>query len=157
MLNLQSNLYIKKQKLKAKSEKLKYRKKLYERKTVNRNSSCDPKSVYRTMKGNRMTAEKIPTKYEVETFWKNIWQAPDKTFNENSSWLSELEMTYCSDVQPKQYEITKDTLKTAVNKIHLGKSPGRDLLIGYWFKKLTFYIEPLANLYQNKNNFATEK
>ena len=56
-------------------------------------------------------------------------------------------MTYCSDVQ--QYEITNDTLKTAVNKIHLGKSLSRDLLIGYWLKKLTFYIEPLANLYQN--------
>ena len=101
------------------------------------------------MKGSRIATEKIPTKYEVETFWKNIWRAPDKTFNENSSWLSELEMIYCSDVQPKQYEITKDNLKAAVNKIHLGKSPGRDLLIGYWFKKLTFYIEPLANLYQN--------
>ena len=133
--------------MKTKSEKLKYHKKLYERKTINRNFSCDPKSVYRTIKGNRITAEKIPTKYEVETFWKSIWRAPDKTFNENSSWLSELEMTYCSDVQPKQYEITKDTLKTAVNKIHLRKSPGRDLLIGYWFKKFTFYIEPLANLY----------
>ena len=149
MLNLQSNLYITKQKLNAKSEKLKYHKKLYEQKTINRNFSCDPKSVYRTMKGSRITTEKIPAKYEVETFWKNIWRAPDKTFNENPSWLSELEMTYCSDVQPKQYEITKDTLKTAVNKIHLGKSPGRDLLVGHWFKKYTFCIEPLANLYQN--------
>ena len=136
LLNLQSNLYITKQKLKEKSKKLKYHKKLYKRKTINRNFSCDPKNVYRTMKGNRITAEKIPTKYEVETFWKNIWRAPDKTFNENSSWLSELEMTYCSDVQPKQYGITKDTLKTTVNKIHLGKSLGRDLLIGYWFKKI---------------------
>ena len=61
----------------------------------------------------------------------------------------------CSDVQPKQYEITKDNLKTAVNKIHLGKSPGRNLLIGYWFKKLTFYIEPLANLYQNTSEGLT--
>ena len=153
-LNLQSNLYITKQKLKAKSEKLKY-KQLYERKTINRNFSCNTKSVYRTTKGNRITAEKIPRKSkaenfnQIETFWKNIWRAPDKTFNKNSSWLSELEMAYCSDVQPKQYEITKDNLKAAVNKIHLGKSPGRDLLIGYWFKKLTFYIEPLANLYQN--------
>ena len=34
LLNLQSNLYIMKQKLKAKSEKLKYHKKLYERKTI---------------------------------------------------------------------------------------------------------------------------
>ena len=60
-------------------------------------------------------------------------------------------MTYCSHVQPKQYEITIDTLKTAVNKIHLEKYPGRDTgtLIGYWFKRLIFYIETLANLYQN--------
>ena len=101
------------------------------------------------MKGDRKTAEKIPTKYEVETYWKNIWRAPDKTFSENSSWLSELEMTYYSNVQPEQYEITKDTLKPAVNKMHLEKSPGRDLSIGYWFKKLTFYIDPSANLNQN--------
>ena len=101
------------------------------------------------MKGNRITAEKIPTKYEVKIFWKNIWRAPDKIFSENSSWLSELEMTYCGHVQPKQYEISKDTLKTAVNNIHLGKSPDRYLLIGYWLKKLTFYIESLGNLYQN--------
>ena len=84
------------------------------------------------MKGNRITAEKIPTKHEAETFWKNIWQAPDKTFNENSSWLHELEMIYYSDVQTKHR-----------------KSPDRDLLIGYWFKKFTFYTKPVANLYQN--------
>ena len=52
MPNLQSKLYISKQKLKAKSEKLKYHKKLFERKSINRKFSCDPKSVYRTMKGN---------------------------------------------------------------------------------------------------------
>ena len=44
------------------------------------------------MTGSRITAEKIPTKYEVETFWKIIWCAPDKTFNENSSLISELEI-----------------------------------------------------------------
>ena len=92
LLNLQSNLYITKQKLKAKSEKLKYHKKFYERKTTNPNFSCDSKSVYRTMTGSRITAEKIPTKYEVETFCKNIWRGPGKTFNENSSWISELEI-----------------------------------------------------------------
>ena len=116
LLNLQSKLYISKQKLKVKSENLKYHKKLYKRKTINRKFSCDPKSFYRTMKGNCVTAEKIPTKHEVETFWKNIWRAPDKTFNKNSSWLHELEMAYCSDVLPKQCEITNNTLKTAVNK-----------------------------------------
>ena len=86
------------------------------------------------MKRSPMTAEKIPTKYEAENFWKNIWRASDKTFNEDSFWLSELKMTFSNDVQPKQHEITKDTLKTAVNKIHFGKSgKSRDLLIRYWF------------------------
>ena len=101
------------------------------------------------MKGNCITTEKIPTKNEIETFWKSIWQDTNKTFNKTASWLRELELTYCSEVESNQYQITRDTLKTAVNKIYLGKSPGRDLIIGYWFKKLTFYIEPLANLYQN--------
>ena len=68
LLNLQSNLYITKQKLKAKSEKLKYHENLYERQTINRNFSCNPKRVYRTINENRISAEKIPTKYEVETF-----------------------------------------------------------------------------------------
>ena len=58
-------------------------------------------------------------------------------------------MIYCSDMQPKQFEITKYTLKAAVNKIHIWKSPGSDLLIVYWFKKFTFYIELLVNLHQN--------
>ena len=150
MANFESKLYISKQKLKAKSEKLKYHKKLFERKSINHRFNCDPKRVYRTMKGNCITAEKIPTKNEIETFWKSIWQDTNKTFNETASWLRELELTYCSDVESNQYQIIRDTLKTAVNKIHLGKSPGRDLITGYWFKKLTFYIEPLANLYQNK-------
>ena len=68
LLNFKSNIYITKQKLKTKSEKLKYYKKLYERKTINRNFSCYPKSFYRTMKGSRIAPEKIPTKYEIETF-----------------------------------------------------------------------------------------
>ena len=70
MLNLQSKLYISKQKLKAKSEKLKYHKKLFERKSISHRFFCEPKSAYRTMKGNCITAEKIPNKNEIETFRK---------------------------------------------------------------------------------------
>ena len=33
------------------------------------------------MKRSSIAGKKFPTKEEVETFWKNIWQAPDKTFN----------------------------------------------------------------------------
>ena len=64
-------LYLK-TKIEGENRKLKY-KKLYERKTINSKFSCDPKTVFCTMKRNCITAEKIPTKYEIETFWKNIW------------------------------------------------------------------------------------
>ena len=103
MPKLQSKRYISKQKLKAKF-------------------SRDPKSVYRTMKENCITAEKIPTKNEIETFWKSIWQDTNKTFNETASWLRELELTYCSDVESNQYQITRDTLKTAVKTKYILES-----------------------------------
>ena len=78
------------------------------------------------MKGNSIAAEKNPTKDEVDT-WKSIWQTPDKPFNENFSWLHELELNSCSRVQPKEYEITKDILKTSVKCLYLRKYLGRDI------------------------------
>ena len=38
------------------------------------------------MKENPIAGEKIPTKDELETLWKSMWQARDKNFNEKSSW-----------------------------------------------------------------------
>ena len=51
MPNVQSKLYFRKQKLKVKSEKLKYYKKLHQRKS-NQKSSHYPKRVYCSVKGN---------------------------------------------------------------------------------------------------------
>ena len=65
MPNLQSTLYIIKQNLKTKSEKLKYHKKLHQRKTINHELSYDPKSTYLSVKGSSIAAEKIPTKDNV--------------------------------------------------------------------------------------------
>ena len=78
------------------------------------------------MNGNSIAAEKNPMKDEVET-WKSIWQTPDKPFNKNFSWLHKLELNNCSRVQPKEYEITKDILKTSVKFLDLRKSLGRDI------------------------------
>ena len=33
--------------------------------------------------------------------------------------------------------------------MHLNKSPGRDFIIAFWFKKLHFYRVRLTKLYQN--------
>ena len=39
-------------------------------------------------------------------------------------------------------------MNKAVYKIFLGKSPGRDLIKGYWYKRLSFYKKHLLKLFQ---------
>ena len=39
--------------------------------------------------------------------------------------------------------------------MHLTKSLGRDLITSYWFKKISFYTDPLAKLFQNMLNGST--
>ena len=36
-----------------------------------------------------------------------------------------------------------------MNNMHLNKSPGKDLIIAFWFKKLHFCRDRLTKLYQN--------
>ena len=39
-------------------------------------------------------------------------------------------------------------MNKAINKTKINKSPGRDKITGFWYKKLTFYRPDLANLFQ---------
>ena len=98
------------------------------------------------MKGSNIIATKIPEKADVEEFWKNIWNIKMK-FNQNATWLLELEESYCKSITLKLYSINIDILNKAVNKMKINKSPGRDKITGFWYKKLTFYQPHLANLF----------
>ena len=62
-----------KQDLKNKTKKLRYQKKIIERQKINKLFCKDPKKVYRAMKGSTITSKSIPSKQNVETFWKGIW------------------------------------------------------------------------------------
>ena len=107
-----------KQDLKSKSNKLKYKKRLASRKSLNKTFATNPKHIYHSVKGSNITATKIPEKAYVEEFWKNIWNV-DAKFNENAIWLPELEETYCTNITPKLYSINLDILNKAINKIKI--------------------------------------
>ena len=62
-----------KQDLKSKTEKLKYQKKIIEIRKINKLFYKDPKKVYTTIKGSTITPKSIPSKQNVETFWKGTW------------------------------------------------------------------------------------
>ena len=71
LLRIQTEL---KQDLKKESLKLKRRKKIEERRYINRMFKVSPKTVYRQMKGQ--AAEKVkkrPTKESLEDFWGGLW------------------------------------------------------------------------------------
>ena len=61
------------------------------------------------MKGNCVTAEKLPTKNEIETFKAST----NKTFNETASWMRVLELTYCLEKNNDNaiQELISDTSK----------------------------------------------
>ena len=99
-----------------------------------------------------------PTKNEVDEIWKSIWETETK-INKNAKWLKELEKTYCKDVTPKTYKIDRQILDKVINNKSLNKSPGKDLKLAFWFKKLHFYRDRLTELYQKtydgKETFPT--
>ena len=73
MTTLQFKFTMLKQDLKSKTAKLRYQKKIIERKKINKQFYKDPKKVYRTMKGWTVTPKSISSKQNVEIFWKGIW------------------------------------------------------------------------------------
>ena len=62
--------------------------------------------------------------------------------------LKELEK-HCKEVTPKMYKTNQQTAFKVINNMTLIKSPGKDLIIAFLFKKLHFYRERLTKLYQN--------
>ena len=135
-----------KHKLKATAAKLKYQKKLYERKQINRRFSSNPKYIYREMRGERITVNNVPTKIEVENFWKGLWNKKG-SFNSHANWLDMLKTDYCTNIEPKNYRITNSIVLKVVKKLQLKKAPGPDMIGGFWYKKLSSYIPYLSNLF----------
>ena len=147
MRTLEYKLSYFKQELKAKATKLKYEKRKQERKKINQLFGKSPKGVYRNFKGNNITVKDLPSKENLESFWKGIW-GEGSNFNKNAKWLKTVESNYCKNAIQKEYKIERKTLDHAISKLYLGKAPGRDLITGYWYKKLDFYKTDLIDLLQ---------
>ena len=135
---LDFKLNVLKHNLHAKSVRLKYQKKRFNRKFINWKFSTNRKAAYRGLKGNNIATEKSPTKESIETFWKGIWQEKQR-----------LENTYCSHVTPKNYDINIPLVNQIISKMQLKKLPISDLINSFWCKRLSFYREKLTELYQH--------
>jgi len=85
-------------------------------------------------KGNYIN--ETPNKTEATAFWSNIW-AEEGDFNEDASWLREIE-DYMSDVEKQDdISISEQDVKTGIGRMSNWKAPGPDGVRGFWFKKFT--------------------
>ena len=80
------------------TEKMRYQKRLNERKFINKKFHTNPKVIYRQFKGESIKIMDPPGKEEIEDFWKGIW-CEEKEFN--SEWLRQLQSEYCNDIDTK--------------------------------------------------------
>ena len=97
----------------------------------------------------------IPPKEDVESFWRNIW-GKQTMHNDQAPWLTTLRSEYCQDVIQKEYIINSNVLDNMINKLQNGKAPGKDMIVGYWYKYLQFYKNNLIELYQKTFNGEIE-
>ena len=111
----------------------------------------NPKSVYKLMKGDNKPVKKIPLKEDVESYWTELW-SKEVIHNDKAPWLDTLGQEYCTNVQQTQYTINEETFDKVVNKMQNGKSPGNDLIVGYWHRHLTFYRHALIHLFEQMFN-----
>ena len=131
---LEYKLALLKHDLKATCTKFKYIKRKHQSKTINKTFSKDPKGVYRNFRGTKINVENLPSKDEVESFWKGIW-CKNITFNKDAPWINDLVVNCYKGAKQNVYSIDLKTLNTVINKITPSKAPGRDLFIGFRYKK----------------------
>ena len=94
---------------------------MIEIKRLSRKFACDPKSVYRSMKGNTIELKDMPN--DIQAFWKIIWNIKIDC-NTNAPWINELKTNYYANVNQKDYKINIETLQKALSKIQNNISPG---------------------------------
>lgn len=126
-----------KQRIVAKSAKVKR----YEQRTtqfrLNRTFNVDQKKVYTELNGGVNRTNDVPNDEESRKFWGDIWSV-EKEHNKDAEWLKELkeEMKNENHSQNRML-ITIDKIRKQCRKMPNWKAPGKDKVQGYWIKNLT--------------------
>ncbi|CAG4980406.1 unnamed protein product [Colias eurytheme] len=129
-----------KQKLSAKSARLKRYLKCTERKKQNAIFISNEKGFYRTLNSSENNTinrnNNIPSKEALREFWANIWENPEQ-HSDNTEWIKELQQE-TSGICDMEFEfIPADIFIDVIQRTHNWKAPGTDHIHNYWYKKFT--------------------
>ena len=123
-----------KQRMIAKSAKMKRYEQRIAQYRQNRLFQSDQKKFYNELNGSKGRTCEVPDAGETRRFWSDI-RSTEKQHNKNAEWLKNLKV----DQHQKQQKVVIDHEKVTkqCRKISNWKAPGKDGVQGFWLKKLT--------------------
>ena len=146
-MKIESKLALLKHRLKTLNLQLKDKRIKATRNSINRVFQANQKAVYRSFSGLQTEVLTPPNEKELNDFWGNVWRNP-KQIDLDQPWYEKLTEKYCHNVCQKEYTLTMNDLKSALNRMPNHKAPGTDLITAYWLKQLTSLHPTLLVLLQ---------
>ena len=132
-----------KQQIIAKSKKLQRYKKRNKQFVQNRMLETDQRRFYKELDGNSNSPQMTPDPEEANQYWDGIW-GEETTYEKEAEWLQKLR----EEVEPLQQDsvcINVETVMQFLKKVPNWKSPGPDLVQGFWVKNFTSLHTCIAN------------
>lgn len=137
------------QKLKAKSKRLRRYAKCSKRKQQNRLFNTDQKRFYRelTNASSNTVKAQLPQKEQLTDYWKNIWSIP-KYHNRNAHWMGPRMNGGVIPEMPLA-NFSEDEVRDAIKSTNNWKAPGVDGIQNFWYKKFPSLHEALAQQFSH--------
>jgi len=124
------------------------------KKTVRQQNSLFSSNQHRFYQqlNHQTTCTSPPPKKETLQFWSDLWSVP-KNFNSNASWISSM----AAPSNAMSFEcVALDVFHHVLKKIPNWKSPGLDLIHGFWIKKFSSLHSYLFYYFNNLLSGAME-
>jgi hypothetical protein len=126
-----------KQKLSAKSQRLRRYKDTNERKQENRLFITNEKTYYRNLKSERLDCqEKLPDKQILINFWASIW-GNAASHNLKESWIRNEQRRMSNVTAVEHSPITTEQVSRLIAETLNWKAPGPDGISNFWIKRFT--------------------
>ena len=133
-----------KQRMIAKSAKIKRYDQRINQFRQNRIFSVDQKKIYKKLNGGEARTNEVPDAEESRRFWVDIWTM-EKEHNKGAEWLSELKDEVKGRHSQEGVTISIENVTKQAKKMPNWKSPGKDGVQGYWIKNLTNLHDRIAD------------
>ena len=136
-----------KQRLAAKSTRIKRFEEREKQYRQNYDFTNDPKKIYNELRGTKIEIKEneIPSKEKIQSFWKPLYETK-KCYNKNAHWLEEYEKSL--QVNKNIFsEMLISEVKSKIKSFGFWKSPGIDSLQNYWWHKFPASHNQLTKIY----------